>query len=535
MDDGGSDLSVGQQARVGLARAVYSRQSVVVLDDAMSGLDATTEEIIFTSLLGPDGLLRKKDTTVILATNALHRLSLADHFIVLAGEGTIAEQGPYSKLRSSVSAYVQARRKEVEHKNHKAITFSVPMGTQVATEVKREQRRTRDFTIYKYYARSVGILKITILFFFGAVFVFAFIFPQYIVGWWAAYNVNHPNGRLGLYLGTYFGLSWIAIPGLAAGVLVLIIQMMPRASSAFHDVLLRTTLYAPLLLFAGDNISYLLNRFSQDLQLIDMELPLALFNTSIELLSKFGNLIVVAVSSGYIAATMPAVLLVFFLLQKFYLRTARQLRLLDIEAKGPLFSHFLKTLSELAAIRPYNAQQDYKRRFLERLDYSEKHFYLLYCVQRWLNLVIDSVVAGIAIVFIAIAVETKGHIAPGLIRTALVSIINSSVSTKALLENWTNLEMCIGAVSRVRTFALTTSSEHRPTETSETPPDWPSQGHITFSNLTAAWKDRPTISNLSLEVPPASNTAFIGASGSGKSTIVLRYSTSSPKPAALYP
>ena len=142
VDDGGSDLSVGQQARVGFARAVYSRQSVVVLDDAMSGLDATTEEIIFTSLLGPDGLLRKKDTTVILATNALHRLSLADHFIVLAGEGTIAEQGPYSKLRSSVSAYVQARRKEVEHKNHKAITFSVPMGTQVATEVKREQRRT---------------------------------------------------------------------------------------------------------------------------------------------------------------------------------------------------------------------------------------------------------------------------------------------------------------------------------------------------------------------------------------------------------
>ncbi|KAL1600166.1 hypothetical protein SLS59_005789 [Nothophoma quercina] len=441
VDDGGSDLSVGQQARVGLARAVYSRKSVVVLDDAMSGLDATTEEIIFTSLLEPDGLLRKKDTTVIFATNALHRLFPADQIIVLAAEGTNAEQGPYSKLRSSVSAYVQARRKEVKHNNHKAITFSVPMGTQVATEVKGEQRRTRDFTIYKYYARSV------------------------------TYNVNHPNGRLGLYLGTYFGLSWIAIPGLAAEFLVLIIKMMPRASSAFHDVLLRTTLDAPFSLFAGDNIPHLLNRFSQDLQLIDMELPSALFNTSIELLSTFGNLIVVAISSGYIAATMPTVLLVFFLLQKFYLRIARQLRLLDIEAKGPLFSHFLKTLSGLAAIRAYNAQQDYKRRFLERLDYSQKPFYLLFCVQRWLNLVIDSVVAGIAIVFIAIAVETKGHIAPGLIRTALVSIINFSVSTKALLENWTNLAMCIGAVFRVRTFALTTSSEHQPTETSETPPD----------------------------------------------------------------
>ncbi|KAF1936890.1 hypothetical protein EJ02DRAFT_459161 [Clathrospora elynae] len=520
VDDGGSNLSGGQQARVGLARAVYSRQSVVVLDDVMSGLDATTEDIIFTSLLGPDGLLRKNGKTIIFATNGLHRLSSADHIIVLAADGTIAEQGPYSKPGSSVSAYVQAGKKEVEHNDYKAITLSVPMETQTATEVKGQQRRTGDFTIYKYYAQSVGILNLTLFFFFGAVFVFALIFPQYIVGWWAAHNVNHPNSRLGLYLGTYFGLSWIAIAGLAAGCLVLIINMMPRASSAFHDVLLRTTLDAPLSLFAGDNVAHLLNRFSQDLQLIDMELPLALFNTSIELLSTFGNLIVIAVSSGYIAATMPAVLLVFFLLQKFYLRTARQLRLLDIEAKGPLFSHFLETLSGLATIRAYKAQQDYEHRFLERLDYSQKPFYLLYSVQRWLNLVIDSVVAGIAIVFIAIAVETKGHIAPGLIGTALVSIINFGVSTKALLENWTNLEMCIGAVSRVRTFALTTSSEHQPTETSELPPDWPSQGQITFSNLTAAWKDRPTISNLSLEVSPGSKTAFIGASGSGKSTIL---------------
>lgn len=520
VDDGGSNLSGGQQARVGLARAVYSRQPVIILDDVMSGLDATTEEIIFTRLFGPDGLLRNSGQTVIFATNALHRLSSADHIIVLAADGTIAEQGPYSKLGSSISAYVQAGEKDVEHNDYKAITLSAPMETQTATQVVGQQRRTGDFTVYKYYAQKVGLVNLALFFFFGGIFVFALIFPQYIVGWWSAHNVHHPHGRLGLYLGTYFGLSCIAIAGLAAACLVLIINMMPRASSNFHDVLLRTTLDAPLSLFAGDNAAHLLNRFSQDLQLIDMELPLALFNTSIELISTLGNLVVIAVSSGYIAATMPAVLAVFFLLQKFYLRTGRQLRLLDIEAKGPLFSHFLETLSGLAAIRAYNAQEGYESRFLKRLDFSQKPFYLLFCVQRWLNLVLDSVVAGIAIVFIAIAVETKGHIAPGLIGTALVSIINFSISTKALLENWTKLEMCIGAVSRIRTFALTTSSEHQSTEIAEPPPDWPSQGHISFSNVTAAWKDRPTISNLSLEVLPGYKTAFVGASGSGKSTIL---------------
>ncbi|KAH5529875.1 hypothetical protein HBI29_022040 [Parastagonospora nodorum] len=520
VDDGGSNLSGGQQARIGLARAVYSRQPVVVLDDVMSGLDATTEDIIFARLLGTDGLLRKSGATVIFATNTLHRLSSADHIIVLAADGTIAEQGPYSRLGSSVTAYVQAVKKEAKHNDFKSVSLNVPIDTQTASKIERQDRLTGDFTIYRYYGRKVGIINLTMFFLSGAVFVFALIFPQYVVSWWAAYNVKYPHGRLGLYLGTYFGLSWIAIVGLAAGCLILIIKMMPRASSAFHDVLLRTTLDAQLSLFSGDSAAHILNRFSQDLQLIDMELPLALFNTSIELLATFANLIVIAVSSGYIAATMPAVLIIFFLLQKFYLRTARQLRLLDIEAKGPLFSHFLETLSGLAAIRAYNAQHDYKHRFLKRLDYSQKPFYLLFCIQRWLNLVLDFIVAGIAIVFISIAVETKGSIAPGLIGTALVSIINFGVSTKSLLENWTNLEMCIGAVSRVRSFALTTPSEHKPTEIFELPPNWPSQGHITFSNFTAAWKDRENISDLSLEVAPTSKTAFIGTSGSGKSTIL---------------
>jgi ATP-binding cassette, subfamily C (CFTR/MRP), member 1 len=41
-----------------------------MIDDAFSGLDASTEEHIFESVLGDQGLLRGADTTVILVTNA---------------------------------------------------------------------------------------------------------------------------------------------------------------------------------------------------------------------------------------------------------------------------------------------------------------------------------------------------------------------------------------------------------------------------------------------------------------------------------
>lgn len=70
MGSAGISLSGGQKQRLAIARAVYSRQSLVMLDDVFSGLDASTEEIIFNRLLGKQGLLRRNHVTVILVTHA---------------------------------------------------------------------------------------------------------------------------------------------------------------------------------------------------------------------------------------------------------------------------------------------------------------------------------------------------------------------------------------------------------------------------------------------------------------------------------
>lgn len=52
-----------------LARAVYSRQAIVLLDDVFSGIDADTASLVASRLLGQQGLLRKKGITVVLTTN----------------------------------------------------------------------------------------------------------------------------------------------------------------------------------------------------------------------------------------------------------------------------------------------------------------------------------------------------------------------------------------------------------------------------------------------------------------------------------
>ena len=52
-----------------LARAVYSRKELLILDDVLSGLDAKTEDTVFHALLGREGLLRRAGMTIVLVTS----------------------------------------------------------------------------------------------------------------------------------------------------------------------------------------------------------------------------------------------------------------------------------------------------------------------------------------------------------------------------------------------------------------------------------------------------------------------------------
>ena len=89
-------------------------------------------------------------------------------------------------------------------------------------------------------------------------------------------------------------------------------------------------------------------RFSQDLRLADMTLPSSVINCAFRKLysvntqgvvltkyafSELGTCLVVAALSitavGYFAAVLPLVLVVLYFIQNFYLRTSRQLRLLE--------------------------------------------------------------------------------------------------------------------------------------------------------------------------------------------------------------
>lgn len=98
----GISLSGGQKARLSLARAVYARADLYLLDDILSAVDSHVCKNIIEQVLDRNtGLLKNK--TVILTTNAINVLQHSN-MIYLLKNGMIVEGNSYDSVMSTESA-----------------------------------------------------------------------------------------------------------------------------------------------------------------------------------------------------------------------------------------------------------------------------------------------------------------------------------------------------------------------------------------------------------------------------------------------
>lgn len=247
---------------------------------------------------------------------------------------------------------------------------------------------------------------------------------------------------------------------------------------------------APMSFHSTVDSGVTVNRFSQDLRLIDMELPQSLFSVSTTTASLLAQFILVCVVAKYMTAFLPVLGIIIYLIQFVYLRTSRQLRLLDIEQTAPLYTQLIETLTGLSTIRAFQWEDQFEQKNMGHIDNSQKPYYLLASVQSWLTYVTDIFVAIIALAFIVIATTLRDRIGAGLIGTGLSNILGFSNSMKAFVTHWVMLETALGAVSRVRSFIAATPSECDEEERLKEPTKhtlWPTDGGIEIRNITASY------------------------------------------------
>lgn len=160
------------------------------------------------------------------------------------------------------------------------------------------------------------------------------------------------------------------------------------------------------------------------------------------------------------AITIPFVIIAVYFLQKFYLLTSRQLRFLDLEARSPLYTHFLESLEGLATLRALGWQDVAQEMEINRLDTSQRPYYMLYCIQRWLSLVLDLMVAILAVIVVALAVSLRSTSSGAAIGIALNNILGFNQSLRILVDSWTQLETALGAIARLKNLEATVVSKN---------------------------------------------------------------------------
>ncbi|KAK9772947.1 hypothetical protein SCAR479_10457 [Seiridium cardinale] len=560
----GLNLSGGQKQRIALARAVYSKRSILLLDDVFSGMDAHTISHVAGQLFGRQGLLRTQPKTVVLATHNDILMALADTIITL-DSGTIVETGTPDTLPKS-NGHVSNLGLSLEPKE---VTESQSDVTQI--QVQQEQSRTTaefvaqtdellndvqrkdgDLSVYSYYLASSGYLSVAIFTACVAAWVFCTEFPIIWLKWWSEANEEHPNQSVGLYMGIYAFLEIFGVVSVSVACWYAFVNMISASSDKLHSDLLESTLKAPFRFFFTTDVGTLTNRFSQDMELIDMNLPIVLVNyvtgeqadkppQCLESTFRYGIFRAWALSNNTSSKRHCSEDDYHrHILTKYYLQTSRQVRLLEIEAKAPLYTHFLESVAGAATIRAFGWQTEYQKRNFSFIDSSQRPAYLQNCIQNALSFALGIIVAILTVILVAIVVTWPNKFSAGSVGISLVTIMTFGLTLARLIKMWTQMESSIGAVARVKRFITETESEGDEAY-DEPPATWPQTGTIQLQSVVASYKyrrqhnlsrPRDTLRNdssdaeavlkgITMLVQPQQHVAICGRSGSGKSSLIL--------------
>ncbi|KXH60895.1 hypothetical protein CSAL01_06382 [Colletotrichum salicis] len=441
----GVTLSGGQNPFQAIARAVYSRRDIILFDDVFSGLDFETQTRVFNNLFGVSGLLRQRNVTALFLTHAVHILPQADYIITLDQTGTIASRGTFEELNkqpgyiskfSLVTKEDTVQRDAVKDDSNSA--FKPEQREKTAnSSIGEETQRMGDRSVYKYYFQATGHRSVLIFITLQIIWVFLTKFPEIWLSWWDEANDRHPNQETGKYVGVYATPQVLSLVALAA------------------------TCWAPLSFFATTNTGSIVNRFSQDIQLIDAELPISLLNVAANGLICIAQALMIIPVSYQLIAVFPFLGGVLWVIQRFYLRTSRQLRFLELDAKAPMTS---RTSCETASTPPRS----------QRIFSTASS-------------------AGSPSSLTSPLPPSPSSSSPspspcaGFAGVALYNIMGLSSAMKAAITVWTVLETSIGAVARVKTFAEQTPAESQAQEPKTPSGSWPERWAISFHNVTASY------------------------------------------------
>jgi len=206
------------------------------------------------------------------------------------------------------------------------------------------------------------------------------------------------------------------------GILVktyLVVHFTLKASSQLHDKVFHKVSRATMAFFDTTPTGRILNRFSKDLDEIDVHLPFNIDSASL-------NIVRILISIGMVAAVFPwfliglaPLIVIFALINRVFNRSSRQLKRMDGVTRSPIYSHLTATVQGLSTLHAYNKMAEFNAVLKELLDKNTRPFFMFFSAQRWLAVRLDLLTICIVTIAGLMVVLIKGTLPPAFLGLVL--------------------------------------------------------------------------------------------------------------------
>lgn len=563
----GINLSGGQKARVSLARAVYSRASVVILDDVLSALDAHIAKHVFEKCInGP--LLSGR--TRILVTHQVSLCLKTAKYVVALENGTIKHAGFVSDLKRTGSLehiifeeatkdVTQDAEDEVAIEQKGSVSTSSAKDDTATIAPANVPRKLVDeeaqfkgrvtLSTYLRYLGSQGPAIYTLLIF--TLFLAEISLDTFGTFWirnWSS-SAKTSTTRMSIFrsgndVPLYFAKGLIDFKSdhslkfwVGFYLLIMLTSQIAtltgigfmywgsiHAGRRIYTKMLETIMKAPLRFLDTVPTGRLLNRFSKDAETVDSRMA-SNFSQFVQAgLQTIMILCICITVQPYFLVAAAFLVAVGVWIGMSYVTATRALKRLDSVNRSPMYEVFSATLSGITTIRAYGSADRFLEGMFEKVDNVTCTQFTNMVVNRWLSVRFDVVgsfyTVGVA-VFLLAQIDS---IDAGLAGFTMSFALEMQEGLLWTIRYFAELEQSMNAVERMFEYTdIETEADHESAPGKAPPAAWPTEGTIEFRDLELKYApELPSVLHkINFKVRPHEKIGIIGRTGSGKTTITL--------------